>query len=89
MKKTVSVIIDDEHPLPKTYGPASESVHPLIYLLSKLEVNQSFVWPAMARENLKLLQSRAHSYGRVHGKKFSSRMVSTRKGMTMAFWRIK
>jgi hypothetical protein len=88
MRKTIAVVIDDEVPLPKTYGPNSESIHPLIHLLSQLEVNQSFIWPAMAKENLKLLQSRSHSYGNRCGKKFASRMVTVKRGKpSMRFWR--
>jgi hypothetical protein len=59
-------------------------------LLSGLKVGESFTWPAMAKENLELLRARAHGYGKNHGKKFSTRLVTRgRNKPTMMFWRTK
>ena len=84
------VTVDSETPLVPTWGGRNRAAHPLMVLLSKLEVGESFTWPPMERDNLALLRRRAHNYGHTSGKRFATRLVTRGKGKpTMMFWRLK
>lgn len=90
MKRKVSIVIDDENPLIPKWSERSRAIHPLMVLLSGLNVGESFTWPPMTKYNLNLLRARAHSYGYTSGKKFATRLVTRGKNKpTMMFWRIK
>ena len=87
--KTYTVVIDEDVPLAdKQPGEQSRYQHPLSWLLSKLNVGDSFVYPASTRECFNGLRSIAHGIGRRTRKKFATRLVKDREGVErLRFWR--
>jgi hypothetical protein len=87
--RTYQVTIDENVPLSaKSNGEKSRYQHPLSWLLTKLQVGESFVYPATTNECFNGLRSVAHSLGRRLGKKFATRTVKDREGVErLRFWR--
>jgi len=86
-----TVVIDEDVPVAdKQPGKQSRYQHPLSWLLTKLNVGDSFVYPASTGEDFNGLRSIAHSIGRRTGKKFATRSVTDREGVDrLRFWRTK
>lgn len=84
-----TIVIDEDVPLAdKKPGKQSRYQHPLSWLLPKLKVGQSFVYPATTRESFNGLRSIASSTGRRSGRKYATRMVVDREGVErLRFWR--
>lgn len=87
--KTYQITIDEGVPLSvKNTGEKSRYQHPLSWLLGKLKVGDSFVYPATTNECHNSLRSVAHSLGRRLGKKFATRAVEDHEGVErLRFWR--
>jgi hypothetical protein len=87
MKRTYSIVIDDKVLLPRK-GERGPLVHPLPFMLSKLEVGQSFAWPKTGSGiNWNLLRSIASKEGRRKGKRYPTRMVTEGGKKKLRFWR--
>lgn len=88
--RTYTVVIDDDVPLAdKKPGEQSRYQHPLSWLLAKLKVGQSFIYPASACEDFNRLRSIAHGIGRRAAKKFATRQIADRDGVhRLRFWRL-
>lgn len=86
-----TVVIDEDVPLAdKKPGEQSRYQHPLSWLLTKLKVGQSFVYPASTCEDFNRLRAIATSIGRRTSKKFAARQVTDREGVQrLRFWRTK
>lgn len=86
---TYQIVIDEDVPLAdKKPGEQSRYQHPLTWLLPKLKVGQSFVYPASTRECFNGLRSIASGLGRRTGKKFAARLVRDGEGVErLRFWR--
>lgn len=84
-----TVVIDDDVPLAdKKPGAQSRYQHPLSYLLGKLEVGQSFIYPVTDSLAFNGLRSVSGSIGRRTGKIFATRTVKDKKGTgRLRFWR--
>lgn len=89
--RTYTIVIDEDVPVSaKKPGEQSRYQHPLSYLLGKLNVGDSFIYPASTRECYNGLRSIAHGIGRRSKKKFATRLVSDREGVDrLRFWRMK
>lgn len=89
--KKYTVVIDEDVPVSgKRPGEQSRYQHPLSWLLSKLNVGDSFIYPASTRECFNGLRSIAHGIGRRTGKKFATRQVEDHEGVyRLRFWRTK
>lgn len=89
--RTYQVVIDEDVPLAaKKPGSQSRYIHPLSYILSKLNVGDSFIYPASTGEGFNGLRSIAHGIGRRTGKKFATRLVKDHEGVDrLRFWRTK
>jgi hypothetical protein len=87
--RTYTVVIDEDVPLAdKKPGEQSRYQHPLSYLLGKLKVGDSFVYPASTHEHFNGLRSIAHSIGRRGKMKFATRAVTDSEGVDrLRFWR--
>lgn len=87
--KTYTIVIDEDVPVSeKKPGEQSRYQHPLSWLLGKLNVGQSFVYPATTRECYNGLRSLAYSIGRRSKKKFVTRLVTDNEGVDrLRFWR--
>jgi hypothetical protein len=87
--RTYTVVIDEDVPLAdKKPGERSRYLHPLSWLLTKLNVGESFVYPASTGEAFNGLRSIAHGIGRRTGKKFATRLVTDHEGVSrLRFWR--
>jgi hypothetical protein len=88
--RSYQVVIDEDVPLAdKQPGSQSRYQHPLSWLLTKLNIGDSFVYPATTGEAFNGLRSIASSIGRRTGKKFSARQVKDHEGvMRLRFWRM-
>lgn len=88
--KTYTVVIDDDVPLAdKKSGEQSRYQHPLSWLLAKLKVGQSFVYPASTCEDFNRLRAIATSLARRSRKKFSVRQTTDHEGVNrLRFWRM-
>lgn len=84
-----TVVIDEDVPLAdKQPGEKSRYQHPLSWLLTKLKVGDSFIYPASTGEQFNGLRSVATGIGRRTGKKFATRTVEDREGVErLRFWR--
>lgn len=84
-----TIVIDEDVPLAdKKPGEQSRYQHPLSWLLPKLKVGQSFVYPATTRESFNGLRSIASSTGRRSGRKYATRLVKDHEGVErLRFWR--
>ena len=89
--KTYQVVIDEDVPLAdKKPGEQSRYQHPLSWLLTKLNIGDSFIYPAATCEDFNGLRSIASSAGRRSGKKFATRLVTDGEGVErLRFWRTK
>ena len=89
--RTYTVVIDEDMPVSqKKPGEQSRYQHPLSYLLGKLKVGDSFVYPASTGEAFNGLRSIAHGIGRRDKKKFATRLVTDHEGVDrLRFWRLK
>jgi len=87
--RTYTVVIDDDVPLAdKKPGEQSRYQHPLSFLLGKLKVGQSFIYPASTCEDFNRLRAIASSIARRSTKKFSVRQVTDYEGVNrLRFWR--
>ena len=87
--RTYQVTIDENVPLSaKNNGGKSRYQHPLSWLLDKLKVGDSFIYPATTNECFNALRSVAHTLGRRLGKKFATRAVADLEGVErLRFWR--
>ncbi len=86
-----SYTIDIESDVPlaeKRPGSQTRGQHPLSWLLGKLNIGDSFLYPATTNEEFNGLRSIAHSIGRRSGKKFATRTVTDNEGVSrLRFWR--
>ncbi len=89
--RSYSVVIDEDVPVSqKNPGEQSRYQHPLSWLLAKLKVGDSFVYPASTGEDFNGLRSIAHGIGRRTKKKFATRLVTDNEGVSrLRFWRMK
>jgi hypothetical protein len=88
MKRKFTITIDDGVLLPRKGGELSNLAHPLPYLLSQLEVGESFAWPEAASTDWNNLRSIASGFGRRNNKKFATRKIVTKgKKHQLHFWR--
>ena len=89
--RSYTVTIDEDVPVAeKRPGKQSRYQHPLSWLLTKLKPGDSFIYPASTGEDFNGLRSIAHSIGRRTGKKFATRTVTDREGVSrLRFWRTK
>jgi hypothetical protein len=89
--RTYTVVIDEDVPVSqKKPGEQSRYQHPLSWLLGKLNVGDSFVYPASTRECYNGLRSIAHGIGRRDKKKFATRLITDGEGVErLRFWRMK
>jgi hypothetical protein len=90
MKRSYHITIDDSVLLPSARGGQSRTlVHPLPFMLKKLKVGESFLWPKEAATNFNTLRSIASTFGKKNQMKFVGRQIKRRDGtMTLRFWRI-
>jgi hypothetical protein len=86
-----TITIDEDVPVAdKRPGDNSRYQHPLSWLLTTLNPGDSFIYPASTGEDFNGLRSIAHSIGRRTGKKFATRTVKDREGVSrLRFWRTK
>lgn len=84
-----TIVIDDDVPLAdKKPGEQSRYQHPLSYLLGKLEVGQSFIYPVTDSHAFNGLRSLSRSVARRADKAFATRLVKDKKGSRrLRFWR--
>ena len=89
--RSYTVVIDEDVPVSqKKPGEQSRYLHPLTWLLNKLNVGDSFVYPASTGEAHNGLRSIAHGIGRRSGKKFATRLLTDGEGVErLRFWRTK
>jgi hypothetical protein len=85
VKRSYTIVIDDKVLLPRK-GERGPLVHPLPFMLSKLEIGESFAWPE-TKANWILLRSIASKEGRRHGKRYPTRMVTEGGNKKLRFWR--
>ena len=85
MKRTYTITIDDKVLLPRK-GERGPLVHPLPFMLSKLEIGESFAWPE-TKANWNFLRSIASKEGRRYGKRYPTRMVTEGGKKRLRFWR--
>ncbi len=87
MKRTYTITIDDKVLLPRK-GERGPLVHPLPFMLSKLQVGESFDWPDTGLEtDWNFLRSLASKHGRRNGKRYPTRMVTEGRKKKLRFWR--
>lgn len=88
--RSFTIVIDEDVPVSeKRPGEQSRYQHPLSWLLAKLNIGDSFVYPASTGEALNALRAIAHGIGRRTGKKFATRMVKDHEGVDrLRFWRM-
>jgi hypothetical protein len=89
--RSYTIVIDEDVPVSaKKPGEQSRYQHPLSYLLGRLKIGDSFVYPASTHEHFNGLRSIASSTGRRNKKKFATRMVTDGEGVErLRFWRVK
>ncbi len=87
--RSFTIVIDEDVPVSaKKPGEKSRYQHPLSYVLGKLNIGDSFVYPASTCEAFNGLRSIAHGIGRRDKKKFATRLVTDRDGVDrLRFWR--
>lgn len=86
-----SIRIEQGIPLAGKREIYHESIaHPLSWLLRKLKVGDSFVYPASTCEKFPNLRSIANGYAKRWNMKFATRAVKGRDGVEeLRFWRTK
>lgn len=86
---TCTIEIDRSVPLQQRQG-RGQHIHPVQYVLEKLKVGDSFLYPACTFEDYNCLRSIIHGYGNRHGLKFSTRTVTDSEGVDrLRIWRVK
>jgi len=87
--KSYTVVIDEDVPLcEKQSTSRSRYCHPLSWLLPKLKVGQSFIYPASTCENHNSLRALAYQFGKRKGRKFATRAVRDHEGLDrLRIWR--
>ena len=87
--KTYTVVIDENVPLSRKTKNGNLYVHPLSWLISKLKVNDSFIYPASTGERANNLRSIASGHAKRLGIKIATRTVTDRDGVDrVRFWRM-
>ena len=87
--KTYTITIDEDFPIPEKRALANSRLeHPLPRILDRLEVGESFIYPAATCEKFNGLRANAYAYGKLTGKKFATRAVRDLDGVErLRFWR--
>ena len=87
--KSYTVVIDEDVPVSeKRSTERSRYCHPLSWLLPKLKVGDSFVYPASTCENHNTLRSLAYQFGKRTKRKFATRAVRDHEGLDrLRIWR--
>lgn len=86
--KKYTIVINKDVPLVPKSTLASRTIHPLSFLLKKLDVGESFQWPTEAGGDFNKLRSVATYYGKKWGRSFTGRQVRATKGRkALRFWR--
>ena len=83
-----TIVIEEGVPFPKRKAPNSFTRHPLSYLLPKLEVGDSFLWPVANQKLFNGLRSAATYYGNKLNRKFATRTVAKGRELRLRFWRL-
>lgn len=87
--RTYTVVIDEDVPVSEK-GSTSQSryQHPLSWLLPKLRVGESFIYPASTGEKINALRSIVSGYARSRKVKFATRTVVDHEGVErLRIWR--
>jgi|694.fasta_scaffold13059_17 hypothetical protein len=86
--KKYTIVINKDVPLVPKSTLSSRTMHPLSFLLKKLEVGESFQWPVEAGGDFNKLRSVAAYWGKKWGRSFTGRQVTATKGRKgLRFWR--
>jgi hypothetical protein len=79
--KTYTITIDDEPLAPKKSASGNRYIHPVTWLIAKLKVGQSFLYPASTHEKHNTLRSLASGYAKRNGIKIATRTITDRDGV--------
>lgn len=87
--KTYQVVIDEGVPVSeKRATERSRYQHPLSWLLPKMKVGDSLLYPASTGEAHDGLRSICYQFGKQKGRKFATRQVEDREGVKrLRIWR--
>jgi hypothetical protein len=87
--KKYTIVIDKDVPLVPKQTLSSRTIHPMAFLLQKMDVGESFQWPTDAGGDFNKLRSVANYYGKKWGRKYVGRQVTATKGRkALRFWRV-
>lgn len=79
--RTYTIVIEENVPLARKTKNGNLYVHPLSWLMEKLKVNESFLYPASTGERPNNLRSIANNYAKRLGIKIATRTVTDREGV--------
>lgn len=87
--KSYTVVIDEDVPVSEKGATArARYCHPLSWLLPKLKVGQSFIYPASTCENHNNLRALTYQFGKRTKRKFATRAVRDHEGLDrLRIWR--
>lgn len=86
--KKYTIVINNDVPLVPKQTLSSRTIHPMVFLLKKMDVGESFQWPTEAGGDFNKLRSVANYYGKKWGRKYTGRQVLVKKGVkALRFWR--
>lgn len=87
--RTYQVVIDEDVPVSeKRSTERSRYQHPLSWLLPKLKVGESFIYPASTGEKINALRSIVSGYAKSRKLKFATRTVVDHEGVDrLRIWR--
>jgi hypothetical protein len=79
--RTYTVVIEENVPLSRKTKSGNTYVHPLSWLMPKLNVNDSFVYPASTGEPTNSIRAVANHYAKRLGIKIATRTVQDGEGV--------
>lgn len=80
--RTYTIVIEENVPLARKTKNGNLYVHPLSWLIEKLRVNDSFLYPASTGESPNNLRSIANNYAKRLGFKLATRTVEDKEGVS-------
>jgi hypothetical protein len=79
--RTYTIVIEENVPLARKTKSGNIYVHPLSWLVPKLRVNDSFLYPASTGEHPNNLRSIANKYAKQLGYQLATRTVIDKEGV--------
>ena len=79
--RTYTIVIEENVPMARKTKTGNLYIHPLSWLIQKLRVNDSFLYPASTGERPNNLRSIANGYAKRLGIKIATRTVTDREGV--------